>query len=468
MELEALKNLIKNTQAQRNNFNTQFNEALRYYQTKTDITNRNNGKPKIKKDGAKAPLRSADNRVPSNFYQLLVDQEAGYLTTVPPAIDVGDKSENHKVVDTLGDNFSRVLNNLLIDASNAGTAWLHYWIDEDNNFRYAVVPPSQITPIYATTLDNKLLGCLRSYRKLDPETGKFFIVHEYWTDKEAKFYKAPSSDIYNIEPYASIASYDLTAGYETGVSNVYKYDFDRVPFIPFIKNKYKLPELTKTKGLIDAYDDIYNGFLNDISDVQQVVLVLKNFGSTDLKSFMRDLKVNKAVKFNTVGNDDKSGIEKLTIDIPVEARDDVLATTRENIFLYGQGVDPANFKSSNASGVAIKMLYSHLELKAGFTESYFNSSISELVRAILHYYGDTDSNSRPIELKWTRNQVSDNLDQAQAVAQIAPYTSKQTIAKSNPFVVDWQKELEYQKEDIQNSDGFFAAQKFDDEVEDND
>lgn len=37
----------------------------------------------------KTLLRSADNRIPSNFYQLLVDQEAGYVASVFPDIDVG-------------------------------------------------------------------------------------------------------------------------------------------------------------------------------------------------------------------------------------------------------------------------------------------------------------------------------------------------------------------------------------------
>ncbi|MDK7064476.1 phage portal protein, partial [Gardnerella vaginalis] len=74
-------------------------------------------------------------------------------------------------------------------SSNAGRAWLHYWIDEDGNFRYGIIQPDQITPIYATTLDNKLLGILRSYKQLDPDSGKYFTVHEYWTDKEAQFFR---------------------------------------------------------------------------------------------------------------------------------------------------------------------------------------------------------------------------------------------------------------------------------------
>ena len=40
--------------------------------------------------------------------------------------------------------------------------------------------------------------------------------------------------------------------------------------------------------------------------------------------------------------------------------------------------------------------------------------------------------------------------------------SKEAIAKSNPIVDDWQQELDYQKEDIQNSDGFRAFQSFND------
>ena len=207
-------------------------------------------------------------------------------------------------------------------------------------------------------------------------------------------------------------------------------------------------------------DDIYNGFLNDIDDIQQVVLVLKNYGGTSLDKFMHDLKENKAVKFNNAGNGDQSGIDTLQIDIPVEARNSVLQTTKENIFLYGQGIDPANFKNSNASGVAIKMLYSHLELKAGITESNFRRGISQLVRAIMNYLGMRDADSIKISQIWTRTQVQDDLAKAQEVAEVANYSSKEAIAKANPIVDDWQQELKYQKDDIQNSDGFRASQSF--------
>lgn len=468
MELKEMQDLVKSTATQRGNFINRYHTALKYYENENDITSRNNGESKLKKDGKDDPLRHADNRVSSNFYQLLVDQEAGYVATKIPQIDVGSDQDSKKVNDVLGDDFALTLHNLSIDAANAGRAWVHYWIDEDGNFRYAIVPPDQITAIYSTTLDNKLLGILRSYKQLDSDTGKYFNVHEYWNDKQGFFFKERTSNPVTLEPFSCINSYDASAGYETGTSNVVNYKFERVPFIEFPKNKLKLPELHKVKGLIDAYDDIYNGFLNDIDDIQQVVLVLKNYGGTDIKKFMHDLRKNKAVKFNNAGNGDQSGVDTLQIEIPAEARNTVLNLTKSDIFLQGQGVDPANFQSSNASGVAIKMLYSHLELKASTTEAYFRRGVSELVRAIMNYLNFSDADKRPISQVWERTKVEDDLTQAQVVSTVANFSSKEAIAKSNPIVEDWQQELKDQKDDIQQSDGFRSSQSFEDYDEQSD
>lgn len=454
MELEALKKLIQNTSSSRDNLINNYKKSVDYYENKTDITTRNDGKPKLNKEGKKDPLRSADNRIPSNFYQLLVDQEAGYVASVFPDIDVGKDSDNKKIIDVLGDDRALTLNALLVDSSNAGRGWLHYWIDEDNNFRYGIIQPDQITPVYATTLDNKLLGVLRSYKQLDPDSGKYFTVHEYWTDKEAQFFKTSTTNSEIIEPYNIITSYDLSAGYETGQSNTLKHNFGRVPFIEFPKNKYRLPELNKYKGLIDAYDDIYNGFINDLDDVQTVILVLTNYGGASLKQFMNDLREYKSIKINNAGNGDKSGVDKLQIDIPVEARDDALKITRDNIFLFGQGIDPANFESSNASGVAIKMLYSHLELKAAKTQTYFEHAINELVRAIMRYLNFSDADKRYISQHWTRTKVDDSLTKAQIVSTVANYSSKEAVAKANPIVDDWQQELKDLAKDRQENDPY--------------
>jgi len=462
LELKDIQKIIQDTAGERTKQINSYDEALRYYENENDITRNTGGKSKMNKDGKEEPLRHADNRISSNYYQLLVDQEAGYVATQPPQIDVGNTHDNDAVNGILGDDFALKINNLVVDTSNGGRGWLHYWIDKDGMFRYGIVPPNQVTPIYSTSLDNKLLGVLRSYKQLDNDTGKYFIVHEFWNDKEALFFKEVSVNPFMIEPYAIIPIFDSTAGYSMGTSDHITHGFGRVPFIGFQKNQLCLPELHKVKGLIDAYDDVYNGFLNDVDDIQQVILVLKNYGGTNLDTFMKELKEKKAVKFNNAGNGDQSGIDTLQIEIPVEARNSILQMTKNDIFLQGQGVDPANFQSSNASGVAIKMLYSHLELKASNTEAYFRRSISELVRAIMRYLNLSDADGRAITQTWTRTKVEDDLSQAQVVSTVANFSSKEAIAKSNPIVDDWQQELKWQKKDIQDSDGFRSSQRFND------
>lgn len=450
-----MQELIKSNHSNQADFINRYEESKKYYNNKNDITSRNNGESKVNKNGKDEPLRHADNRISHNFYQLLVDQEAGYIATNPPQIDIGKQADNQKVADTLGDDFALTLNDLVVDASNAGRGWLTYWKDKISNvLRYGIVPPDQVTPIWSTSLDHKLLAVLRTYKQLDPDTGKYFKVHEYWDDKCGYFFKEITASPLTLEPFNCISERDATAGYETGQSNVFKHGFGRVPFIEFPKNKQRLPELHKVKGLIDAYDDVYNGFLNDVDDIQSVVLVLKNYGGADLKKFMHDLNENKAIKVNNAGNGDQSGVETLQIDIPTEARDKILTLTKSNIFLQGQGIDPANFSDTNASGVAIKMLYSHLELKASNTTAYFKRSVSELVRAIMSFYGMSDPEGRHITQTWTRTKVEDDLTQAQTVSAIANWSSKEAIAKANPIVDDWQQELDYQKQDAEENDGF--------------
>ncbi len=446
--------LLRNTDARRLEFRRRFERSLHYYRNENDITLRNAGESKVKPDGKDELLRHADNRVSSNYHQLLVDQEAGYLATTPPAIDVENTALNDALKNTLGDNFNLRLEQLVVDASNAGMAWLHYWIDEDQQFRYGVVPPDQVTPIYSNDLDRKLLAVRRTYQQLNPADGKSYYIHEYWTDQDVTAFKSSAHDYVDLQTIDDRFSVtDVSTGETIGTSNVYQHGFGRVPFIGFPKNKLQRPDLFKYKGLIDVYDNVFNGFVNDINDVQQVILVLTNYGGTDLDELMQTLKKDKAIKMDSIGPGDKSGVDKLTIDIPVEARDNVLQRTDSKIFVDGQGINPVDFKTiGNASGTAIRALYGHLELKASITEAYFRDALNELVRAMMNWLGVADANSRPISQMWTRTAIQNSLEQAQVVAQVAPYSSSEAIAKANPIITDWQQELVDRQADMMRVD----------------
>lgn len=100
MEIEVAKKMINKYVQGHADFMARAAEGERYYRVKNDIIYR---QPKHKKgDEADNPLRNADNKIPFSFYQLLVNQKAGYMFTAPPLFDVGSESLNKTIAETLG------------------------------------------------------------------------------------------------------------------------------------------------------------------------------------------------------------------------------------------------------------------------------------------------------------------------------------------------------------------------------
>ena len=84
MDLETVKKLIKKYIPGHENFISRVQTAERYYLNDNDILH-------IKHSEDEKPLRNANNRIPSNFHGLLVDQKSAYMFTSPPLFDVGNK-----------------------------------------------------------------------------------------------------------------------------------------------------------------------------------------------------------------------------------------------------------------------------------------------------------------------------------------------------------------------------------------
>ncbi|WP_252898282.1 phage portal protein [Apilactobacillus ozensis] len=126
----------------------------------------------------------------------------------------------------------------------------------------------------------------------------------------------------------------------------------------------------------------------------------------------------------------------------------MLDITRSSIFLMAKSVDPSKVVLSNATATAIKQLQSQLEEKANLTQQYFQKGLNELIRAILKFLNIPNYDDAKISQTWTRATVQNTLEQAQALNQVAQFSSDETIAKANPFVSDWKEELAARKKQL--------------------
>lgn len=454
MDLENVKKVINNYADVHAVYRTQALTAERYYKNETDIMflpKKAQEKTEMDADGelvtreVVSPMRNADNRIPFNFHGLLVNQKAAYMFTAPPTMDIGSDAANKKLNAFLGDKYPKVCKDLCVEASNKKVGWIHMWKSaNDGALHYAVVPSEQIQPIWSKSLDRKLLGVLRIYHDID-DTGDEFDVYELWNDKECAMYRVPAGrTIMNgLEPYCNFILMEAGQAVPT---NTYQHRMGEVPFFAFDNNNVHTDDLKNIKPLIDVYCKVFSGFVNDLEDIQEVIFVLTNYGGANLNEFLSDLKYYKAIKVENDGEGDKSGVSTLTIDLPVEAREKLLAITRKCIFEQGMGIDPDPQNFGNSSGVALKFLYSLLELKSGLMETEFKPSFGRFIRCICRVLSIPIKDDVVLQT-WIRTMVQNDQEMSQIAQQSTGIISNETIVRNHPWVDNAQDELDKMAEE---------------------
>ena len=234
-----------------------------------------------------------------------------------------------------------------------------------------------------------------------------------------------------------LARYPIGIDIPNTYTNVLNHYFGQVPFISFANNDNHTSDLEPIKGHIDTYDKVYSGFINDLEDIQEIIFILSGYEGESLGEFLGNLKKYKTVKLD--GDvDSKSDLKTLTIDIPVEARKELLSISRKAIFEQGQGVDPEPSNFGNASGVALKYLYSLLELKSGLTETEFRLGFAELVRAICRH---ANIQCNEINQVWTRNSITNDTELADIASKSVGIISQKTVLQNHPWVDNPEKEI---------------------------
>ncbi|MDZ4991909.1 phage portal protein [Clostridium perfringens] len=425
MELNQIQKIINDDIDRREN----ILKAKKYYDNENDI--KESGVVPNDTD----PLRNADNRISHNFHQILVNEKAAYMFTYPVLFNLDNNKElNKKVTEILGDDFESISQELCIEASNTGLGWIHYWVnDGKKTFNYAIVPTEQIIPIYSKTLKKDLKEVYRYYQDKD-ENNKEILIFEHWNDVELNKYTLEG----NVNTVSKIIE-------EVKI----KHKLKHVPFIQFLNNKNRKSDLSKYKDLIDLYDRVMSGFANDLEDIQQVIYILENYGGTDLKEFLGDLKRYKTVKTESDGVSSSGGVKTLQIEIPVEARKIILEILKKQIYESGQGLQQDTESFGNASGVALKFFYRKLELKSGFTETEFKKGFGSLIRAILRFLNKDDSVK--ITQTYTRNMISNDLENAEIARNSVGVIPEELIIRNHPWVEDPEEALELlKKEDEEN------------------
>ncbi|WP_419893271.1 phage portal protein [Oceanobacillus kimchii] len=421
---------------------TQANIGEDYYYKRNDITKRviykydNDGKKVIDTD-------ATNNKIASGRHKLLVDQKVGYLVGDPVTIGYKEEKDIEPIIELLGDEFDDYLTELVKNASNKGVDWIHPYIDEDGEFDYIIVPMQEFIPIYDNSKRKNLIAGIRHY-KLDHDD---IVKVEFWEENTVTYYEIhngslvlDSDEEVNPSPHFTYSKGETTNGYGWG----------KVPFVEFKNNEDNIPDIHFYKDSIDIYDKIMSDSSNTIEDIQEFLYIINGYAGTEIDQAVTNLKRYKGVAVDG----DNAGVDILQGEMPMNSVGSYLDRLRDTIYEEGQGVDTNTDKFGNSpSGIALKFLFSLLDMKANVLERKFTKALKQFMWFVTEYAkmnGVGEYDPKKFTFTFNKSMLMNDAEQVQMAQQSAGLgISQQTLRENHPWVTD--AELEKQRYEEETS-----------------
>lgn len=419
----------------------------KYYRVENDILDRKmyryeNEKPVL--DETKA-----NHRLAHGFMHEFVEDKINYLLSKPYSMDCEDKDYLKLVQETLGKRFQHRLTQLGREASNKGIAWLYVYIDEDGNFKTMKIPSEQCIPLWVDN-DHEELQALIRYYQVEVYEGKdkrFVTKIEYHTPDGVEYYEMTSDGevILDAEKYLEQPDDGDNKIPHFTVNNA-PGSWDKVPFIPWKNNDYGLPDLQFIKTLIDEYDLSRSDVANLLDEIKEIIYGLRGYGGESLSEFMRDLAYYKAVKL-----EDDGGIDKIEHTINIDAAEKHFQQLMKDIYRFGQAVDKGQDSIGNSpSGIALKFLYSGLDLKCNALEDNFKWSFEQLLYFVNRYLEVTRKGTpsdKEVIIIFNRDIAINESTAITDCQNSKGIISNRTIIANHPWVEDIEEELKQIEEE---------------------
>ncbi|MDY4605406.1 MULTISPECIES: phage portal protein [Clostridium] len=407
----------------------------KYYKVENDILERK--MIRYEDENPVEDKTKPNNRLAHGFMKNLVDDKVNYLLTKSYTMKCKNEEYLTKIKALLGKRFEKMLSKLGIETSNKGISWLHVYINSNGEFKLMKVPSEQVIPLWIDN-DHEELQALIRYYDVETYTGKkreIITKVEYWTNESATYYVLEDGKlILDSEMYLEDENFNghFKINNENG-------GWSKVPFIPFKNNDFELPDVQFIKTLIDNYDSTRSDISNQLEEIKNIIYALKGYGGENLSEFVRDLAYYRAIKL-----EDDSEVDTIESTINIDAAKAHYEALKKDIFDFGQGVDKNSDKLGNSpSGIALKFIYSGLDLKCNALEEWFKWSFQELIYFVNKYLEITKESysDEEVEIIFNRD-IAINESQAIADAQNSKgIISNKTIVANHPWVTNLDEEL---------------------------
>lgn len=426
--------------------------SQRYYRGETDILARK--REVVGENGELEEVTNlANNKLVHNFVRKLVDQKVGYLLSKPLSIQTDDKA----YADLLSGYFDKAALRLLQrtgkDAVSKGKGWIHVYYNEAGELSFMLIPAEEGIPFWKDAAHTELDAFVRIY-EVETYIGKLkqdVTKVEFWDTNGVRRYTYDGGLVPDVEAGELDSHFTMTNGETEQPLN-----WERVPFICFKYNSEEQGVVELIKSLVDEYDNKKSDNSNNLEDLPNSIYVVKNYDGTNLGEFRKNLSAYRAVKVT-----DEGGVDTISLEIDTEAFKTHIEMTRKDIYEFGRGVDTQSDNFGNSpSGIALRFLYSDLDMDADYIETEFQASLEQLrwfIDTHLANSGEGDFSEKTVDFLFNRDILINETEAITNARTSVGIISDETITANHPWTTDAQDELERLKkqkeEDMKNYPG---------------
>lgn len=350
---------------------------------------------------------SPNHKVPSNWYMYFVTQAVGHL------LSNGVYFEKPETKERLGKNFDRDIINLAVEAHNGSVSFGFWNYDHLDTFSVR-----EFVPLY-DEYTGKLAAGIRFWRLSEK---KPLMVTLYEIDGVTEYIRESGGDEFVIrQPKRDYKQTVRQTAFDRYAINGGNYA--GFPIVPMY-NSLRQSDIEGNRNVIDAYDLIASGLINNTDEGNFVYWVLQNcdgMNAEDDEKFIEQMRIHH---FAHANGDDGAGIESHTVETPVDAHKLSLEELRSLLFTNFMAVDVQKISAGSTTATEIRAAYEPLNAK----NDIFEGCVTDFILQILSLAGIDDVPT------YKRSQVVNESDITTMVLSAAEYLDDKTILRKLPWI----------------------------------
>ena len=388
-------------------------------------------------DGAPIWLKEGEVKMQDNQYATQVDRKVNYVLGKPFNYQTKNEKYREWLAQIFDKNFMRMLADVTVDVFNGGLAWINPYYKTDGTLAFRSFPAYQILPFWKDDEHTVLDLAVRYYirERYEGRQKKF--------DKHIDIYSQKGIEHYKLEGGRLIESNEPSEVY----GEVNDYQFGKIPLVAFKYNSKELTLLERGKELLDTRNRVKDGWNRNMTEnVQDNILVIKNYGGENLQEFKDNL-----VKYGAVKVRDDGGVEVLRVNRDASSFVTYLQDNKNSLIEAFRSFDSKDDRfGGQPNEMNLRSMYADIDLDSDMLETQFQVALDELMYYIdiyLKQAGAGDYSKEEVTVTFDRSMIVNDSGQIANIRNSVGILSSETLLAHHPFVKDVAMEQERVKKE---------------------